>query len=317
MDPIDAVICWVDSSDPVWRAVFEQYRHEAKESTATHASRFNNADELRYCLRSLKMHLPWLRKVWVVTMHQKPGWWVDSSYVTLISHDQIMPASALPTFNSLAIETCLHRIPGLSQRFLYLNDDFFFGRPVPETCFFNKQIMVLPWHEKHALPPAPRNVYEDVLFNTGMLLAQTFGIQPAAQVFYRPWHHAMPKTIGAYERTWELFPELMQATCHGRFRERSHIIHYMVNYVALLEQQAVVKPGLMTYKFYNSDREWNPDKNNALPHMLCINDIVDSDAFHVWARLNFPQPSWAEPQGNLPVANNTRAVLYRRKKYIK
>lgn len=316
MDPIDAVICWVDNQDPSWQAAFAQYKHEANESTATHAARFNNADELRYCLRSMRLYLPWLRKVWVITMQQRPAWWIESSYATLVSHGDIMPASALPTFNSLAIETCMHRIPGLSERFIYLNDDFFFGRPVPEACFFNKQIMVLPWHEKHVLPPAPRNVYEDVLFHTGMVLAQTFGIQPAAQVFYRPWHHAMPKTIRACQRTWELFPNLMEATCHGKFRERTQLLHYMVNYVALLEHAAVIKPGLMTYKFYNSDREWAPDKNLPLPHLLCINDITDTEGFAVWAQVNFYTSSPAEPRVTASNINVTRPI-YRRKKYIK
>lgn len=36
-------------------------------------------------------------------------------------------AQMLPTFSSAGIETLLHRIPKLSKRFLYLNDDVYVG----------------------------------------------------------------------------------------------------------------------------------------------------------------------------------------------
>lgn len=44
--------------------------------------------------------------------------------------------SHLPTFSSPAIETHIHRIPGLSQKFIYLNDDVMFGRDVWPDDFY-------------------------------------------------------------------------------------------------------------------------------------------------------------------------------------
>ena len=47
--------------------------------------------------------------------------------------------SHLPTLSSAAIETNLHRIPGLSEHFLYMNDDFFLGKPIlPEDFISTK-----------------------------------------------------------------------------------------------------------------------------------------------------------------------------------
>jgi hypothetical protein len=45
--------------------------------------------------------------------------------VRVVLHDDIFndPDKQLPTFNSLAIELMLHRIPGLSHHFLYFNND--------------------------------------------------------------------------------------------------------------------------------------------------------------------------------------------------
>ena len=85
------------------------------------------------------MHLfaPWVRNIYVVTSGQVPAWLaLDHPGVTVVPHAEIMPADALPTFNSHAIETSLHHIPGLAEHWLYFNDDFFLGRPLrPEALF--------------------------------------------------------------------------------------------------------------------------------------------------------------------------------------
>ena len=44
--------------------------------------------------------------------------------------------SVLPTHNSQAVECQLHHIEGLSEHFLYSNDDMFFGRAVGPDMFF-------------------------------------------------------------------------------------------------------------------------------------------------------------------------------------
>ena len=66
-----------------------------------------------------------------------PAWLaLDHPGVTVVPHAEIMPADALPTFNSHAIETSLHHVPGLAEHWLYFNDDFFLGRPLrPEALF--------------------------------------------------------------------------------------------------------------------------------------------------------------------------------------
>ncbi len=47
--------------------------------------------------------------------------------------------SHLPTYSSPAIEAHLHRIPGLSQNFIYLNDDVMFGEEVWPEDFYTLQ----------------------------------------------------------------------------------------------------------------------------------------------------------------------------------
>lgn len=102
------------------------------------ASRFADNDELKYSLRSLERYAPWVRKVYIVTNGQIPSWLnLDCPRVTIVTHEEIFPnKSHLPTYSSPAIETHLHRIQGLSQRFIYLNDDVFFGKEVWPEDFY-------------------------------------------------------------------------------------------------------------------------------------------------------------------------------------
>ena len=82
------------------------------------------------------MYAPWVRNIYLVTDDQVPDW-LDTSCpdVKVVSHREIFANQAdLPTFNSHAIESQIHRIEGLSEHFLYLNDDFFVGRPLSPTA---------------------------------------------------------------------------------------------------------------------------------------------------------------------------------------
>lgn len=132
MTPVDAVYTWVDDRDSRWLESLRKTLADsgfARESIDYGRNRFRNHDELRFSLRSLDRYAPWIRKIYIVTNGQRPGWLkTDNSRIQIVTHREIFPfADDLPTFNSNAIEMNLHRIPGLSDKFLYLNDDVFLG----------------------------------------------------------------------------------------------------------------------------------------------------------------------------------------------
>ena len=54
----------------------------------------------------------------------------------LYLQELFLNASHLPSFSSPAIESHLHRIPGLSDKFIYLNDDVMFGAEVWPDDFY-------------------------------------------------------------------------------------------------------------------------------------------------------------------------------------
>src|SRR3546814_12468985 len=92
-----------------------------------------------YALRSVEKHAPWVRRIFVVTDDQRPEWLnTDHPRIQVIDHKDIMPPEALPCFNSTVIEYFLHRIPGLSDRFLFANDDMFFNADLSPGFFFGQ-----------------------------------------------------------------------------------------------------------------------------------------------------------------------------------
>ncbi len=154
---IDVVYTWVDGSDAQFITQFDKYHAlevTTKDPSVAGKRRFRDNDELRYSLRSLESNAPWTNRVFLVTNGQVPAWLnLKHPRLRIISHASIFPdTNHLPTFNSLAIETHLHRIPGLSKDFLYLNDDMFLGRPISRGDFLpddNIQKIRIEWY---ALP---------------------------------------------------------------------------------------------------------------------------------------------------------------------
>ena len=101
------------------------------------AARYRDWGTLRYWFRAVEKYAPWVRKVFFVTCGQKPEW-LDLSYekVVFIQHKDFIPEEYLPTFNSRTIEMNLWRINGLSEHFIYFNDDVFLNRPVTPDNFY-------------------------------------------------------------------------------------------------------------------------------------------------------------------------------------
>jgi len=133
--PIDIVYTWVDGNNSSYRDLSARYAGRAGD---LNPERYRDQYTLlKYSLRSLERYVSWYGTICIVTQRpQKPDW-LDTSHprIRIIHHDEIIDPQYLPTFNSNVIESCIHRIPGISDYFLYMNDDFLFGRPVAVEDF--------------------------------------------------------------------------------------------------------------------------------------------------------------------------------------
>jgi len=137
---ISIVYTWVNGSDPIHLEQKSKFNGGSKKID----NRDRCVDELRYSLRSLFKNLPWHKgKIFIVSPGQTPNWLnPEFDRIQVINQDDILPEKDIngndvsPTFNSNAIEWYLDKIPGLSEQFIQLNDDYFFNHPVHPSYFF-------------------------------------------------------------------------------------------------------------------------------------------------------------------------------------
>ena len=94
--------------------------------------------ELKYSLRSIYFFAPWVNKIYILMNNYKqPSWIKENDKIVIVEHKDTFPSEKyLPNTNSNAIETTIANIKGLSNHYIYFNDDIFLGRKVKYTDFF-------------------------------------------------------------------------------------------------------------------------------------------------------------------------------------
>lgn len=222
--PIDAVYTWVDGADPQWRArrdaAMGRVPAEHLNEQAANESRYLSRDELRYSLRSLHLFAPWVNHVWLVTDRQVPAWLdTDHPKITVVDHRDIFTdPDALPSFNSHAIESQLHHIAGLTEQFLYFNDDVLLGRPVLPHLFFHPSGLTKVFLSTATIDPLPASVADPPVTAAGKnnrdLLAARFGRRVTQKMKHCP--HALRRSV--LEEIERAFTAELTATMHHRFR---------------------------------------------------------------------------------------------------
>ncbi|MDN4171424.1 stealth conserved region 3 domain-containing protein [Nocardioides sp. SOB77] len=260
--PVDVVYTWVDGDDPTWNdaraARLAQVTGTAATREASGRARFVHRDELRHSMRSVHLFAPWVRNIHLVTAGQRPEWLADHPQVTVVDHREILPADALPTFSSHAIETGLHRIPGLSEQWVYLNDDVFLGRPVrPEQLFTpagqNAVFLSATTVGPDDAPGAP--AYLRAAWNNRRLLRDAFGVTTTSTLAHTPHPHRVSVLTEIAER----FAGDVDRTARAPFRSETDVslLSSLAQHYGLATGTAYV--GTAEHAFVNvsnSDVEW-------------------------------------------------------------
>ncbi len=300
--PIDVVYTWVDGEDP--EHATKRARHQPESASAheqaSNASRFTSRDELRYSLRSLEAYTPFVRNVYLVTDGQIPAWLhTEAPGISVVDHRDILPAEALPTFNSHAIESRLHHIPGLAEHWLYLNDDVFLARPVRAGQFFHAngiaQVPFSPFQfgtgDPVAGEPAPNSAGK----NVRALLERDFG-----RAITNKFKHAPhPQVLEMEER----YREELERTARSRFRSLSDVAFTATlhHHYAVLTGRAV--PGEYRMRYVNFGLPDAAERLEALQSaevdFFCLNDVDTPDEaqeavalmVHGFLEPRFPFPS--------------------------
>lgn len=133
---IDAVILSVNPHDPEWLESFSTY---CSIKNPKEHCRYRYFHTLQYLFRGIEQNMPWIRKIHFVVSQpsQIPEWLdTDNKKINIVYHKDFMPAELLPTFNTCQIELFLYRIKGLSEHFVYFNDDMYPIKPLKQDAFF-------------------------------------------------------------------------------------------------------------------------------------------------------------------------------------
>ncbi|MFZ4180635.1 stealth family protein, partial [Streptomyces pseudogriseolus] len=280
--PIDVVYTWVDGQDPELRAKRQKYRGDGDAGIAAREvgeSRYTSHDELKYSLRSLEMYAGFIRHIYIVTDGQKPEWLdADAPGITVVDHKDIFPEGVLPVFNSHAIETRLHHIPGLSDHYLYFNDDVFVGRSVtPQHFFYANGIARLPFSTyqigvgaPHPQASAPNSAGR----NVRRLLKETYGASITHKFLHTP-HPQRRDVLNDLERD---YPDAIERTMRSRFRSIEDVapatsFHH---HLALLTGRAV--PAKFTYRYVDVGKPHLEERVESLKarrgyDFFCLNDV--------------------------------------------
>jgi glycosyltransferase involved in cell wall biosynthesis len=224
--PIDVVYTWVDGEDPEWDAQRAErlagLTGTARTKESSGAARFVSRDELRYSMRSIHLFAPWVRTIHLVTAGQVPKWLDDHPQIRVVDHAEIMPADALPTFNSHAIESCIHKIPDLAEHFIYFNDDFLLARPLSPRMFFKPggQPSVFLSRTSLGLDNVPGSPpWQKAGQNNRKLLAETFGVAITHSLLHAPYAHRRSVLAEIEAR----FPEQVARTARSPFRSDTDV----------------------------------------------------------------------------------------------
>ncbi|WP_051782566.1 MULTISPECIES: Stealth CR1 domain-containing protein [unclassified Streptomyces] len=251
--PVDAVITWVDAADPAWR----RRRDRAALAAATGRdsgvdladNRYRDRGELRYCLRSIAAYAPWIRHVYLVTDDQVPAW-LDTGHprVTVVDHRELLTDPDAPeVFNSHAIESRLHRIPGLAEHFVYFNDDILLGRPQRPQDYFLPSGLPKVFHDRRAVDPGSR-AGDDVFTSSQKVTRQAVEEAVGRTYPHTLAHTPYPLTRSLFTRVEELLPGRLEATARSVFRSTDDLAPVtLASHLALAQGHAVEGRLVHTY----------------------------------------------------------------------
>jgi len=178
---------------------------------------------LRFALRSLEYFAGWVRQVVLIVGQDPPAWLnLNNPKLRIVRHEEFMDNGDLPTFNSHAIEARIHHIDGLADHFIYLNDDFFIGRPLrPEHFFYGNGLMRFFPSPATPLDPNPPNQYDSAATAARKqardILARDLGFVATRRLQHAPYAMQLD-VLREMEERW---PNEFAATAASRVRAPS------------------------------------------------------------------------------------------------
>lgn len=302
---IDFVVTWVDGADPEWEKKKLQYVHQESESE-NNPARYRDWKTLRYWFRSVEKYAPWVRRIYFVSDRQCPAWLnLEHPKLNWVTYEAFIPQEYLPTFNSNAIIWNLWRIPGLSEQFVFFNDDVFLINTVrPEDYFVDG----LPCLQMSLRPIWPVEDFSYMMFNNAALLNRHFDLRQCMKKHWRKFfsrqslkglaclalfgskrnipgclcdHLSKPYKKSTFAKLWDEEYDLLNATCSHKFRNREDVTEWSAAYWQVLSGAYCPRRSIGKC-FVSGEMESNhllDYLTNQRGKEICVNDSVAEKAF--------------------------------------
>lgn len=258
-EKIDFIMPWVDGNDPDWQK--EKAKYKGSGSADTGIARYRDWDNLQYWFRGVEKFTPWVNKIFFITYGHLPSW-LNKNHpkIQIVNHHDYIPKEYLPVFSSRPIELNIHRIRGLSDHFVYFNDDIFILRSLDRNYFFKNgmpcdtaALSVIGSHEltqdipylnavhiinQHFSKKEMMDANKAKWFNLKYRkqLARTLLLMPWKDItgFYKA-HGPNAYLKESIEKVWEKERAILQETCRHKFRESSDVTQMLFKMWQLCE----------------------------------------------------------------------------------
>lgn len=263
MQNIDIVIAWVDGNDLELKKKRHKFLTGEDASDAISDTRFASNNEIYYNIASILKYVPFCRNIFIVTDNQKPEFVHEFAElglcafekIRIVDHKEIFRGHEqhLPTFNTRSIESMLWNIEGLSDYFIYLNDDFFFNSPAKIEDFIQNDQMVVYGHWQSNFALKTKLKYRQFLnakFNkpiqpkhmiAQMLSADILGMKKFFEIHHYP-HIVDRKILSEYLLSQ---PKLLETQIKFKFRSVEQINPIsLMNHLKIQNNQALLKPDI-------------------------------------------------------------------------
>ncbi|KYR03002.1 hypothetical protein DLAC_11442 [Tieghemostelium lacteum] len=278
-DKIDIVYTWVNGSDK-FHILSRYFKKGGDLNTILKDNpRYRDLMGLKYSLRSVKKYVPFINNIWIITDNQYPNWINLNSLgnIHFITHQQLFKnRSHLPSFNSNAIESNFHSLPDeVSDCFLYLNDDIFFGNYVNYSDFFDDDYGIAVYPEKWKAPVLkPEGVWhKSIAFSNSILNRQW----EEDKERYYPTHGLQVWNKNILKRMYREIRNEIEFTSQNRFRTNNDTqIPFLFQQYALKYYRHFLPPPINFYGSINDDikktREIYFNITRYHPKTVCLND---------------------------------------------
>lgn len=310
MEKIDFVIIWVDGNDKEWQKEKAKYKPSDMLNSDTPV-RYRDWDNLQYWFRGVEKFTPWVNKIHFVTWGHLPAW-LDTSNpkLNIVNHRDYIPEKYLPTFSSHCIELNLHRIKGLSDRFVYFNDDMFILKPMEQEEFFkngmpcdtfglncvyfgpdsaghfngsNMEVINSEFQRK-------KRAIQKRDFCKWFSLKNGFRVNlKTAMLSLWEWfpgfhYDHLPSDFlkQTFEEVWDKYYDILDKTCSDKFRQESNVNQWLMKYWQLCTGNYAVRPANTGNAFHVSEENFK-EVCRAVYHqqykLICINDTPRTVGF--------------------------------------